>query len=108
MTICQRIRLPYHPWSGDSDVFARSLGEITSSFGKDGTARDKERQDHFERQLLRIRDAVGSSTLPVFIEWNDGVRNRMDKGCIGHSIARGFIQRAVIDEAGHVTQIVLA
>ena len=69
------------------------------------SAPDTVRQYHFHAQLERLADYLGSRTLPVFIEWPQVGRKRMDKGCIGHAFAHGYIEELVTDEDGFVSHV---
>lgn len=91
---------------GRSDVFARSGEPFTAaSLGKTAPALNKDRQAFFEAQLARMRDYLGTSTLPVFVDW--GGRRRMDKGCIGHSVARRFLEPVEDSDNGYVEYVQL-
>jgi hypothetical protein len=103
-----RVAIPYeaNPY-GISDVFPRARDTFASStLRKTTAAQDRNRQDHFEAQLLRLSEYFGGMTLPVYLEW--GGRRRMDKGCIGHSVARGFLQPVRDGSAGFVEQVTLS
>ncbi|WP_307088384.1 hypothetical protein [Sphingomonas faeni] len=65
---------------------------------------DSRRQDHFEAELLRLRDATGSDILSIFVSFNEE-RRRMDKGCIGHAVARGFLDQVCDGPDGTVASV---
>jgi hypothetical protein len=98
------IPLDYDPYSGPSDVFARSSEGFPPTFGKTSAASEP-RQLHFNEQLGRLSDALGPNRIPVFIEWASGERNRMDRGCVGHAIACGFLEVADVDQDGLVSHV---
>jgi hypothetical protein len=105
------INLDFEPWEGsDQPVFRE---KTTSHFSadeirQDGPAEGSGRQAHFERQLLRMAEVTPDGRLPVFSQWNDKKKRRMDLGCIGHSLRRGFIEQPVDDRVlRYVTHIKL-
>ena len=89
---------------GGSDVFARAKTTFSAgSLRKTTTAANKVRQDYFEQQLFRLSGYLNSSVIPVFLDW--GSQRRMDKGCIGHSIARGFLEPVSDGDNGYVEYV---
>ncbi|PWG03522.1 hypothetical protein [Sphingosinicella humi] len=101
------IPLDYEPWTKGTDVFVRSSTTFdASSLGKSTPARDTARQKHFEEVVRRIAWHLGSDTVPVFIDFN-GDRRRMDKGCMGHAVAGGFLEPVSNGESGYITQVTL-
>ncbi|WP_139093218.1 hypothetical protein [Pararhizobium polonicum] len=74
-----------------SQVFVQSKDAITTPLGKQSSPPDRDRQSHFEQQLCRIAAYLHASELPIFIRWRGGILTRMDKGCIGHAEAAGFL-----------------
>ena len=90
-----------YPSSITGDGFA--AGDLSKS----ALAADSPRQAHFEAELLRIAEDVGSSDLPVFVQFRSGERRRMDKGCVGHAVARGFVEPPVNGRGGLVTTVTL-
>lgn len=100
-----RIALTYQPNPhGSSDVFSVTGGPfLASSLGKTALATNKDRQAYFEAQLMRMRTCLGTNTLPVFVNW--GGRRRMDKGCVGHSVARGFLEPVQDSARGYVEYV---
>lgn len=102
-----QLDLDYRPFGGGSEPFARSRdGFSAGDLGKRALAGGSGRQAHFEEELLRIAAAVGGDVLPVFVRFR-GERRRMDKGCVGHAVARGFIEAPVDGPAGIVDSVVL-
>jgi hypothetical protein len=96
-----------------SPVFSRSDSPDPFSernLGKNSSASDRERQAHFELQLRVIRNAAGRRRIPVWLEAEiDGEHRkfRMDRGCIGHSRASGFLVDAIDDENGCIEFVTL-
>jgi len=90
--------------AGKSDVFVRSSQPFTADLGKVSAAMDRERQRHFENQLERIAWHLGTDTVPVFLSF-DGDRRRMDKGCVGHAVASGFLEAPTNGDLGYVTHV---
>lgn len=101
------VPLDYEPWTGKSDVFARSAAPFDDSFGKLTPAKDAARQAFFHDHLRRIAWHLGSPTIPVFIDFN-GEKRRMDKGCVGHAIAAGVLLRPSNDADGFVAEVQLS
>lgn len=99
------VDIPYLPYEGASDVFARSPTTFTTqSLAKRTPARDQARQSHFNGQLQRLSEAFGSIDIPVFLSFQ-GVRVRMDKGCIGHAVAAGVLVSPQNNAAGFIDQV---
>jgi hypothetical protein len=99
------VEIDYRPYGAGSEPFVKSRhGFSAAGLGKDALAAGSRRQDHFEAELLRLRDATGTETLPVFVSFN-GERRRMDKGCIGHAVARGFIEQVCDGPDGTVASV---
>jgi len=103
MPIYSIIPLEYIAYEGGNDVFVKGRKGFSASFGKI-TRANSERQSHFEAQLHRIADSLGTNDIPVFIQWND-VANRMDRGCVGHSIVRRFLELPVEGDGSIVTHV---
>ena len=108
----QRVDLEFQPYEGPSerstDVFvhANNYAPIWWPLGKLPKASEG-RQKHFEEQLGRLADKLGPC-LPVFIEWRNGLKNQMDKGCIGHSFGdETAIESVAINHRNEVTHVVL-
>lgn len=107
MPIWTDVAFDYRPFGGRSEPFAKSRqGFSAATLGKDAMANDSRRQDHFEAELLRLRAVTGSEILPVFVSFN-GERRRMDKGCVGHAVARGFLERPSDGPDGTVASVAL-
>jgi hypothetical protein len=98
------VPLAYDPYSGPSDVFAKSSKGFPLQFGKNSAASEP-RQLHFNEQIGRLVEAVGPEMIPVFIEWQTGERNRMDRGCVGHAIACGLLDVAALGADGSVSHV---
>lgn len=99
--------LEYRAYGKGSEPFALSRdGFSAGDLGKRALAPDSARQSHFEAELLRIGDAIGGDELPVFVGFC-GERRRMDKGCVGHAVARGFIEPPADGPGGIVTSVTL-
>ncbi len=101
------IPLDYDRWTKGSQVFVQATDEFTaSSLSKSTPASDTGRQQHFQELLTRIAWHLGSETIPVFIDFN-GDRRRMDKGCVGHAVAGGFLLPPADSAQGYVSTVVL-
>lgn len=101
------VALDYEPWPKGSQIFVGSTDTFSaSSLAKATPAGDTGRQQHFQELVERIAWHLGSDTVPVFIDFN-GDRRRMDKGCIGHAVAGGFLMAPVDGNEGYVTTVVL-
>jgi hypothetical protein len=108
MTNWVRVPLDYEPLSGSSDVFVKATSTFdANSLAKKTLARDRDRQAHFEKQLEHVAWHLGTNIIPIFLDFN-GVQLRMDKGCIGHAVAAGFLQAPVNGPDGHVTHVELS
>nr|WP_314444415.1 DUF3427 domain-containing protein [uncultured Sphingomonas sp.] len=92
--------------AGTSDVFVRAAEPFTAELGKATPARDQERQRFFEEQVRQIAWHLGEDRVPVFLDFN-GERRRMDKGCVGHAVASGFIEPPVNGSSGYVEYVKL-
>jgi hypothetical protein len=101
------IPLDYEPWPKGSQVFVRAIDTFSAaSLAKSTPASDTDRQQHFQELLKRIAWHLGSDTLPVFIDFN-GDRRRMDKGCMGHAVASGFLMAPADASEGYVSAVAL-
>lgn len=89
---------PGKVWVDSRDAFR------TASLGKT-SAPDTDRQAHFEAQLERLAQHLGTRTVPVFVRWPQVGRKRMDKGCIGHACASGFVEELLEDAEGYVSHV---
>ena len=110
MPVFTRVNIDYEPYGGESDVFAKgnsSLRDLRPPFKKSTVPKDLTRQQHFER-LLELLSLETGRRVPTFVEWNGSVRNRMDKGCIGHAVAAGFLLPPENSADGYVTHIEIA
>ena len=104
MPAYQNIDLQYAPL-GPGKVWVDSRDSFRpNSLGKT-TAPDTDRQQHFHAQLARLAEHLGSRTVPVFIHWPQAGRKRMDKGCIGHAVASGYIAELITDADGYVSHV---
>ena len=105
------VDLDFEQWTGEQPVFRE---KTTSPFTVDeirqyGQAQGSERQTHFETQLARMSEASSDGRVPVFSQWRDRRKRRMDLGCLGHALARGFIQPPENDSfVGYVTHVRLS
>lgn len=90
--------------AGTNDVFVRSAEPFSADLGKTTTASNQPRQRFFEDQLRRIAWHLGEDTIPVFLDFN-GDKRRMDKGCVGHAVASGLLERPISGPQGYVTHI---
>src|SRR5205085_6980148 len=100
--------LDYEALPGFNDVFVLSADPFdASSLGKTSPVRNSERQAYFEGLLKDIAWHLGSRTVPVFVSFN-GEQRRMDKGCIGISVARGVLEPPDNGPEGYVTNVTLA
>lgn len=102
-----RVGADYVPYGGSSQTFAKSAEAFTAGSIAKNTGPISARQQHFEQQLRQLSELIGSPRLPVFIQFADG-RRRMDKGCIGHAIASGFLRPATDTSRGFVEWVELA
>jgi hypothetical protein len=102
------VPLDFEPLPGASDVFVKAINTFSAnSLAKKTLARDRNRQAHFEGQLRQVAWHLGTKTVPVFLNFN-GVQLRMDKGCVGHAVAAGFLLAPVDGPDGYVTQVELS
>jgi hypothetical protein len=109
MPIYTQVDFDYRPYGGEreSEPFARSRqGFSASGLGQVAPASGSERQAHFEAELRRVGEALGTNVLPVFISFN-GQKRRMDKGCVGHAVTRGFLEQPSDGSEGVVTSVTL-
>lgn len=91
MPIWTQLNLDYRPYGSRSEPFARSRdGFSARDLGKSAVAAESGRQAHFEAELRRMAAAIGGREVPVFVRFSGGERRRMDKGCVGHAVARHF------------------
>jgi len=109
----QHVDLDFQSYDGPSDrstdafVYENKLTPIAWPLGK-LPKQSEGRQRHFERQLNRLSSQLGQKCIPVHIEWRNGLRNQMDKGCIGHSFGRETaIESVAINHLNEVTHVVL-
>ena len=100
--------LDYQTLPGFNDVFVLATDSfVASSLGKTSPARNSERQAHFRSFLKNIAWHLGSQTVPVFVSFN-GEQRRMDKGCVGLSVAAGVLEPPADGPEGYVTNVTLA
>jgi len=102
-----RVGIDYAPMDAtklfvkDSSTFsASSLGKLTDP--------KSSRLHHFKRELLRLSAAIGSPRIPVFIQWPNAGRLRMDKGCVGQALASGFLLDLTNGDGGYVSHVEIA
>lgn len=101
------VDLEHRPYGAGSEPFVLSRnGFGAATLGKTAAATDSDRQEHFEREVARLSQALGSAAVPVFVSFR-GERRRMDKGCVGHAVARGFIEPPLDGPEGVVDAIVV-
>lgn len=99
------VTIAYEPYAGASDVFAKAQTTFTAqSLAKRSPAKDQARQSHFNGQIHRLAKALGGADIPVFLSFQ-GVRVRMDKGCVGHAVAAGVLSIPRNNAAGFVDQV---
>ncbi len=92
------VDLAYEPYGKGTETFVlNSAPFVADSLRKDGLA-DSLRQAHFISQLEKLSAALGTFEVPVFVSWA-GERRRMDKGCVGHAVALGWIDAPTDDSA---------
>lgn len=97
--------IAYEPYAGASDVFAKTKTTFTAqSITKRTPAKDQARQSHFNGQLPRLAKAFGGADIPVFLSFQ-GVRMRMDKGCVGHAVAAGVLAVPQNNASGFIDQV---
>ncbi len=102
------VPLDYEPLPGSSDVFVKATSTFDANdLAKKSLARDRARQTHFETQLKHVAWHLGTKSVPVFLDFN-GVQLRMDKGCVGHAVAAGFLRAPVNGPEGYVTHVELS
>jgi hypothetical protein len=100
------LQVPYEPWLGQQPVFRRSRQRYRAEdFRQTKLADNSDRQLHFEQQLRRIADSLNSDCVPFYVRWSGGEETRLDRGCVGHSQARGFIRGLIPDEGGYVSYV---
>jgi hypothetical protein len=108
MPVYTDVPLSYQPWTGHQPVFRRGRDSFrVTDFNQNGAADCSNRQAHFEDQLRRISIATGSSVIPFYINWNQNIIMRLDRGCVGHSVRRGFITSFLEDEQRFVSHVEL-
>lgn len=96
---------PYLRYGAGSEPFVVSRdGFIAWDLRKTAQAGDSDRQAHFARELTRLSQALDDLIMPVFVSFG-GERRRMDKGCVGHAVARGFIRRPTDGPEGIVDAV---
>lgn len=106
MPVWTEVDWAYEPYADGSQTFVASRdGFAASSLAKTGAAADSRRQGHFERLLLRLSEETGPK-IAVFVSFA-GARRRMDKGCVGHAVARGFLAAPENGPEGYVTRVAL-
>lgn len=99
------VNIAYEPYAGASDVFAKTQTTFTAqSLAKRTPAKEQARQSHFNGQLRRLAKAFGGADIPVFLSFQ-GVRVRMDKGCVGHAVAAGVLEVPQNNAAGFIDQV---
>lgn len=103
------VPLEYLPWSGSQPVF-RIGREIfrPDEFRQTKEAKNSDRQDHFEEQIGRIASALSTSFVPFYVRWIDGKEMRLDRGCVGHSIKRGFLGLPIVSAEDYVNYVVVS
>ena len=109
----QRTDLEFEPYEGPSerstDVFVHGnkYAPVEWPLGKLPKLSEG-RQKHFEEQLGRLADDLGQKCLPVHIEWRNGLKNQMNRGCIGHSFGPATaIESVAINHRNEVTHVIL-
>jgi hypothetical protein len=101
------VPLDFVPLPGSNDVFVRAATPVDANDLKKTTgARNRARQDHFESELKKLSWHLGSNSVPIFIDFN-GDKRRMDKGCIGHAVAAGFLEPPTNGPDGFATTVLL-
>ncbi|MBX9663319.1 hypothetical protein [Novosphingobium sp.] len=88
------IPIRFEPWEGSPQPVFREKTKTPFSaeeVRQEGVADGSERQAHFERQLKQISEVMPDGRIPVFSRWQDGVKRRVDLGCVGHALARNVI-----------------
>ncbi|HYD38596.1 MAG TPA: hypothetical protein VEA60_13350 [Allosphingosinicella sp.] len=93
---------------GPGKVWVDSRSTFRADSLLKNTNPDSERQGHFHMQLLRLSNHLGTRRLPVFVNWPGAGRLRMDKGCIGHAVAAGFLNLPEDGPAGYITHVEIA
>ena len=108
MPVATFVDLPFEEWDG-TNVFVKVLTPFSvSSLGKHTDASDRERQEFFKRQVLRIAEHLQTNTIPVYIRFRgENQSRRMDKGCVGFALASGFFQRPA-DTAADLIELTIA
>ncbi|WP_417322000.1 hypothetical protein [Erythrobacter aureus] len=102
----QKTDLPYAPL-GQYKVWVESRNHFDASDLKKDTAADSDRQAQFISELKRLADHLGTATLPVFVQWPNVGRRRMDKGCVGHAVASGALEPPQNSAKGFVEHVAL-
>lgn len=95
-------------FDGGRSIFAFSGGTFTAnSLGKNTPAKNKARQQHFQEQLILIARSLRTVRIPVFLIIH-GRECRLDKGCIGHSVASDFLMQPVNGSGHFVDEVIIA
>ena len=103
------VPLDYEPWSGIQPVFRRGPAQFREcEFRQSQPAEQSNRQTHFEQQLLRVSEALGLVNVPFYVRWRGGQKMQLDRGCVGHSMRRGFVSGLRVGPTGHVTHVIVA
>src|ERR1700722_12801270 len=91
------------------DSFLRSdrKGFSAASLGKNTPAATRARQQLFQSQLIEISRTLRTASIPVFLNIQ-GRLCRLDKGCIGHAVAAGFLLGPANGHEGVVEVVTLA
>ena len=102
-----RVAIDYAPMDA-TKLFVKDVSTFSASSLQKLTDPKSSRLHHFKRELVRLSDAVGSRRVPVFVQWPNAGRLRMDKGCVGQALAAGFILDLTNGDGGYVSHVELA
>ena len=93
--------------SGTPTVLPDDGNRPPASEYKKGECEFTLRMENFYRNLLAMYRATGAKVLPIYFVTADGRRTRMDRGCIGHAVAEGFLAPLKDDEDGALRHVSL-
>lgn len=65
------------------------------------------RQENFYQNLLQMYQLTGSKTLPVYFQDGNGVKLRMDRGCVAMAVHDGFLRPLKNNGSGELTEVIL-
>ncbi|MFD1949221.1 hypothetical protein ACFSGX_00395 [Sphingomonas arantia] len=102
-----RVAIDYAPMDA-TKVFVKDASTFSASSLLKQRDPKSNRLHHFKRELVRLSEAVGSPRVPVFVQWPNAGRLRMDKGCLAQALESGFILDLTNGDGGFVSHVELA